>query len=255
MLDLWLFCATMVGIYMIGWFLASIVLKRNDIVDLAWGPGFIVLIVASLVYSENVTLKTLLVGVLVSIWAIRLALHIAPRLIRRSEDFRYANWRKQWGHLVYLRSFFQIYLLQSVVLLAVGSSLVVNAYQPSGFGLISWVGIVVWLTGFSFEAVSDAQLASFLKKPSHKGKLMTSGLWRYSRHPNYFGEIVQWWGIFLVVLPNAYWPLALLSPVTISLLIRFVSGVPLLEKQFRGRAGFATYARKTSLLIPLPPRK
>jgi steroid 5-alpha reductase family enzyme len=172
----------------------------------------------------------------------------------KPEDFRYASWRKQWGNQVMLRSFFQVFMLQGLLLLLVSASITINAFQSSELVWWNWLGVVVWAGGFLFETISDHQLTTFLNNPNNKSKIMDYGLWRYSRHPNYFGEVTQWWGLWLVVLPSTYWYVALLSPVTITLLILFVSGIPLLEKKFASRPGYKAYAKKTSVFIPLPPR-
>jgi steroid 5-alpha reductase family enzyme len=117
------------------------------------------------------------------------------------------------------------------------------------------IGLFVWVVGFLFESIGDKQLSEFIKNPANKGKLMTKGLWKYSRHPNYFGEIVQWWGIWIIALniPNGLY--TIIGPITISILILFVSGIPLLEKKYKGRADFEDYKKRTSIFFPLPPKK
>lgn len=253
--EVFIFVAIMVAIYMTGWFMIATVLKRNDVVDIAWGPGFVLVAVAAMVYAMESTPKAQLLLVLVSIWAARLAIHIWPRIRRKTEDFRYAAWRQQWGKLVYVRSFFQIFMLQGLLMVLVGAGIIVNATQSSGVEWYTWLGVVIWAFGFVFESLSDYQLTRFLRNNKDGAGLMTSGLWRYSRHPNYFGEITQWWGLFIIVLPSMYWYIALISPIVITLLIVFVSGIPMLEKKFRSKAGYQAYARRTSILIPWPPKK
>lgn len=255
MLETFIFSAGIVVLYMFVWFLISVVAKRNDVVDLAWGPGFLVIAITTMLYSHNYSQKAILISGLVAVWATRLFVHIWPRLRTKTEDFRYATWRKQWGKSVYFRSFFQIFILQGLLMILVAAGIVVNSHNSS---LITWynvLGIVIWTTGFMIETISDRQLASFLAKPTNQSRIMTSGLWHYSRHPNYFGEILQWWGLFLIVLPSTFWYVALLSPLTITFLIVFVSGIPLLEKKFATKPGYAEYANRTSVLVPLPPRK
>ena len=150
---------------------------------------------------------------------------------------------------------FQVFLLQGFFMLLISTSAITAFADSFGkLGLLEAAGAVVWLTGFFFESVGDLELSRFVKNPANKGKLMTGGLWRYTRHPNYFGEVTQWWGIFLVVLSSPYGFLAIISPLTITFLILKVSGIPMLEKKYEGRADFAQYKRKTSAFFPLPPR-
>jgi steroid 5-alpha reductase family enzyme len=144
-------------------------------------------------------------------------------------------------------------LLAAVVSLPV---LVVNATQPTPLTVLSFVGLIIWAVGFYFEAVGDYQLKQFISHPSNKGKLMTKGVWNYTRHPNYFGEIAQWWGIFVISLAvSGYWWLAIIGPLVITGLLVFVSGVPLTEKHFASKPGWEEYKRRTSKLLPLPPKQ
>lgn len=248
------FALAVVLIYMTLWFVVSVIKRRNDVVDLAWGSGFIVMAVALMVKANNYSTKMALVATLVTIWGLRLTLHIWPRLRRKSEDFRYAQWRKQWGKFVYLRSFFQVFVLQGVLMVVVGASIVVNAFESSAITPYNWLGVLIWGFGFIFETTADRQLSNFLTNPNNKSAIMDHGLWKYSRHPNYFGEVTQWWGLWLIVIPSGYWWLALVSPLTITVLILFVSGIPLLEKKFMEKPGYKEYAERTSAFFPLPPR-
>ena len=243
-------------LYMSVWFVISLLKKRNDVADVAWGLGFVLLAWASYFLSGEFGIRGLLVNVLVSIWGLRLAWHIHRRNIGKAEDYRYLAWRKEWGKWFYVRSYVQVYLLQGFLLfLIVLPVLLINRSAPTPLGWFDVMGLAVWLFGFYFEAVGDAQLARFMRDPKNKGKLMQSGLWAYTRHPNYFGEVVQWWGIFIISLGSVYSVFALVSPVTITILILFVSGVPLLEKKFAGNPEFEAYKKKTSIFFPLPPKK
>jgi steroid 5-alpha reductase family enzyme len=249
MIDLLLNGLVFVFVYMSTWYVISIILRRNDVADLAWGLGFVGL--AWFMYSRNSGELSLLMAILISVWGVRLANHIFGRLRRTSEDFRYAQWRKNWGDWFYLRSYLQIFIAQGLLMWLVSMCVMVMA--NNGVQTIGWwtgFGIAVWLMGFWFESTADRQLSEFLKKPENKGKLMQSGLWSYSRHPNYFGEISMWWGLWLLALPYPLLILALVSPVTITFFISKVSGVPLLEKKYAGRADWEEYKEKTSVLIP-----
>lgn len=242
-------------VYMNGWFVVSLIKKRNDVADVAWGLGFVFLAWLSFVLSGSGDLRSLLVCCLVSIWGLRLAWHIHKRHKGKPEDYRYQQWRTEWGKWFVLRSYAQIYLLQGMLLFFVVSPvLFINGQHGTAFGFLDLLGLIVWTIGFYFESVGDAQLAAFLKDPVNKGKLMQSGLWAYSRHPNYFGEVTQWWGIWIMALsvPNGFF--GILGPLTISFLILKVSGVPMLEKKMSEHPDFFAYKNRVSEFIPLPPR-
>ncbi|MEI6529381.1 MAG: DUF1295 domain-containing protein [Candidatus Falkowbacteria bacterium] len=253
-MNYYLILALILFVYMSCWFIISILRKRNDIADVAWGLGFVILTWSSFFIAENYSIRSLLVNSLVSIWGFRLAWHIYTRNKGKAEDYRYLAWRKEWGKWFYLRSYFQVYLLQGIFLfLIVSPVLFINHNIGQQFNFFDGLGLLIWLTGFFFEVVGDAQLASFISNPTNKGKLMQTGLWKYSRHPNYFGEVTQWWGLWLVTcsLPGAY--LSIIGPLTITFLILKVSGVPLLEKKMAENLAFAEYKKRTSVFFPLPP--
>ena len=239
--------------YMSLWFVVSLIKKRNDVADVAWGLGFVLMTWASFLLSGDSGTRGILVGALVSIWGLRLAWHIHVRNKGKAEDYRYLAWRKEWGKWFYLRSYVQVYLLQGTLLfLIVLPVLWINKNAGTDIGLLDLLGVAVWLVGFYFEAVGDAQLARFIKNPVNQGKLMQGGLWAYTRHPNYFGEVTQWWGIWIVALsvPNGW--LSIIGPITITFLILKVSGIPMLEKKMEENPEFAEYKRKTSVFLPLP---
>ena len=173
---------------------------------------------------------------------------------KRGEDFRYAAWRARWGRWFVLRSYIQIYLLQGSFLLVISLPILLARRPGPGLGLLDLAGVMVWLAGFGFEAAADAQMGRFKRDPGNRGRIITTGLWRYSRHPNYFGEALMWWGLALIALsvPSG-WP-GLLGPLTITFLLRFVSGVPLLERKYEGRPDFQEYARRTNAFVPWFPK-
>jgi steroid 5-alpha reductase family enzyme len=237
------------------WFVVSLVKKRNDVADVAWGLGFILMSWTSMYLAGDFGMRGLIVSLLVSIWGLRLAWHIHNRNKGKTEDYRYLAWRNEWGKWFYLRSYLQVYLLQGALLfLIVFPVLLINRSVGSGLGLLDIIGVVVWLIGFYFESVGDAQLAKFIKDPANKGKLMQSGLWSYTRHPNYFGEVVQWWGIWLIALSLPMGWIGIVGPLTISILILKVSGIPMLERKMEENPAFADYKRRVSKFFPLPPR-
>lgn len=221
--------------------------------DVVWGLGFVLITWASFFLSDDSGVRGILVGLLVSIWGLRLAWHIHARNKGKAEDYRYLAWRKEWGKWFYSRSYLQVYLLQGMFLfLIVMPVLLINKHAGAELGMLDFIGVAVWLVGFYFEAVGDAQLARFIKDPVNKGKFMQSELWAYTRHPNYFGEVAQWWGIWLIALSVTNGLFGIIGPVTITFLILKVSGIPMLEKKMAENSEFADYKRRTSMFIPLP---
>lgn len=248
--------AILLFLYMSLWFVVSLIKKRNDVADIAWGLGFMLMAWVSFFFSENSGIRGLLVNSLVSIWGLRLAWHIHSRNRGKSEDYRYLAWRKEWGRLFYLRSYLQVYLLQGFLLFLIAIPIItINRNDGLSLGWLDFIGVLVWIIGFYFEAVGDAQLAQFVKNPANKGKIMQNGLWAYTRHPNYFGEVTLWWGIFIISLGNAPFFYTIIGPLTITILILFVSGIPLLEKKYAGNPDFEEYKKRTSVFFPLPTKK
>jgi len=247
--------AAVVLLYMLLWFAVSLVLKRNDVADVAWGGGFIVAALAAVVSRGDVTDRAVLVVVLVVIWGMRLALHIGLRNLGKGEDARYRKWREEWGRNATLRSFFQIYILQGILLLIISLPVIRAIAAPDApLAFTDLLGATVWLTGFLFEAIADRQLLRFKKDPLNRRRIITTGLWRYSRHPNYFGEVTLWWGVFLLALAAPGGWMTIIGPMTITALILGVSGIPMLEKKYEGSAEFDEYKRRTSAFFPLPPK-
>lgn len=241
-------------VYMNIWFVVSIFKKRNDVADIAWGLGFVVVAWSAFIMVGIFSWVAVMVNTLVTIWGVRLAFHIYIRHRGKPEDYRYVEWKKQWGRLFFIRSYIQVFILQGVLLFLIAVPVVyINIYSGT-FSIISSVGFIIWAVGFFFEAVGDYQLSVFIKNPNNKGNIMQSGLWRYTRHPNYFGEVTQWWGIFVVAacLPGGL--VTIVGPITISVLILFVSGVPMLERKYIGNADFDAYKKRTSKFFPLPPK-
>lgn len=236
------------------WFIVSVIKKRNDVADIAWGMGFVLLSWFSF-YISGYSFKALWVNGLVTVWGLRLALHIYMRNKGKREDFRYLAWRKEWGAWFFIRSYLQVYILQGLFLFLIIQPVLFINRSMGTIGVFDVFGLLVWLIGYFFESVGDKQLQEFVSNPANKGKIMDQGLWRYTRHPNYFGEVTQWWGLFLIALsiPGALF--TIIGPITITFLILFVSGVPLLEKKYAGRPDFEAYKKRTSVFFPLPPKR
>jgi len=245
-----------IAIYMTVWYLVARALSRFDVADIAWGPGFIIsVLTAAVAVSERLNPRAYLVMALVIVWGTRLPLHVYLRNRGKPEDARYRSWRQEWGKNAHIRAFFQIFMLQGLLLLVI--SLPITSVMMAGssaFTLLDAAGLFIWAMGFLFEAIGDWQLLRFKKDPAHKGRIIKAGLWRFSRHPNYFGEVTLWWGMYLIALSSgASWPV-IIGPLTITFLILKVSGIPMLEKKYEGNPEFEAYRRQTSAFFPLPPK-
>lgn len=228
--------------------LLSLALHNAAIVDVAWGLGFILVAGVTWLRSPRDEHATWLLLV-VTVWGARLALHIFWRGRGKPEDARYQKLRARFAPF-WWKSFFVVFMLQGVLLLTV-SLPVQLGMAARDFTVVDAVGLAVFVLGFFIEATADLQLA-MCKKP---GEVMARGLWRYSRHPNYFGELVLWWGIGVLALSPSTWWASLLGPALISFLLLRVSGVPMLEEQMQARPGWAEYAARTSAFWPRPPRR
>lgn len=241
-----------VALFFSGMYLIALMRRDNSVADIAWGIGFILVGITGMIVNGTFTLPAVMVMGLVSIWGGRLALHIFSRNLGKGEDFRYQEMRKRWGSLVWLKSFVYVFLLQAVLLLIVSLpiQLVMYSSSPNSSLFTSLVGLFIWVIGFYFESVGDAQLTRFRSNPENKGKIITTGLWSYTRHPNYFGESLMWWGIAIIAAQVQYGYIGFIGALTITIMVRFVSGVPLLEKKYAGRADWEAYVKKTPVFFP-----
>lgn len=229
--------------------------QRYDTVDTFWGAGFALVAVLGFALSaaEGATSIRIVVTVLTVLWGLRLAIYLHLRNRNKPEDRRYAAMVQRAGRNPGRRIFLRVYLMQGAVLWFV--SLPVLAAQVGVFGPLAWVGVAVWLVGFGFETVGDEQLRRFSADPANRGQVLDSGLWRYTRHPNYFGDACVWWGLYLLACSTWAGVATVLSPVVMTLLLARGSGKPTLEKDIeQRRPGYADYVRRTSGFIPLPPR-
>lgn len=253
LIDSFGFVSILVFCYMTVWFLIALVLKRNDVADIAWGIGFVLVAVVLYVKGGVVFDRGFLATLLVLIWGTRLSYHIFRRNSKKPEDRRYAAWRVEWGNWFVLRSYLQIFMLQGVLLILVVSPvIIINTLRGAGgaWNLLDVLGLAVWMFGFYFESVGDRQLRNFLSNPENKGKILNTGLWKYTRHPNYFGEVTQWWGLGIIALSVPFGWLGLVGPLTITFLILKVSGVPMLEKSMAENPLFDEYRKTTSMFLP-----
>lgn len=255
-MNIYLQSILLVFVYMTCFFIAAQFKKNNSIVDIGWGIGFVFIAVYTIIASGNFSLRPILVTSLVATWGIRLFYHILKRNKGKAEDFRYVAMRKQWGKWVVPRAFFQVFMLQGLIMLIISYPVIMNNSTYNGeIGLLELVGLAIWIIGFLFETIGDMQLKNFLKNRDLKSRIMKDGLWKYTRHPNYFGESTMWWGIFIITINSKSGLLGIISPLTITLLLLFVSGVPLLEKHYEGNKEFQEYAKVTNKFIPWFPKK
>ena len=243
-------------IYMTVFFIIALIIKNNSIVDIGWGFGFVAVTLILTAYTWPASSRDIIVLLVILLWGIRLSVFIYLRNRGKEEDFRYAAWRKQWGKNAAWMAFFKVFMLQGIVMWIVLLPVIINfSGSAKNIGITETAGLIIFLAGFLTETISDYQLARFKNDPENKGKIITTGLWRYSRHPNYFGEALLWWGIFIITVNTGFGWAGILSPVIMSLLLRFGSGVPMLEEKYRKREDFISYAEKTPVFIPFIGRK
>jgi len=247
--------AVVLGLYMLCLFVIGSALRNNAIADVGYGMGVVVAIVGGLLTTTATVTVLILIG-LVILWAMRLSLRIYIKNHGKPEDPRYRAWREAWGTHVLIHSFFKVYVVQGIVIYIMATPILLAlAYQQTPLTVFVYSGIALWCIGFFFESVGDYQLDRFLRTKPPQGSIMTTGLWRYSRHPNYFGESLMWWGIALSAV--SFSPLGVIgfiSPILITYLLLYVSGIPLLEARWKDNPQWQAYAQKTSAFFPLPPR-
>jgi steroid 5-alpha reductase family enzyme len=236
----------------------SVIIKNVSIVDLFWGFGFVVVNAFFVFASGELNARKILMLVLVSVWGLRLSIYLAWRNLGKGEDFRYQEFRRKYGPERYWWiSYFQTFLLQGVLMMIISLPLLAisSGAGSNTLGAIDFIGILVWLTGFTFEAGGDLQLAMFKRNPKNKGQVLDTGFWKYTRHPNYFGDSAVWWAYALFsIAAGGYWQI--IGSVIMTLLIIKVSGVALLEKTLTvAKPQYQDYIRKTSAFLPWFPKR
>jgi steroid 5-alpha reductase family enzyme len=235
----------------------SLPLKNASIVDIVWGAGFVVVAWVAYAVGDGTESRRLLLACMVTLWGGRLAVYLYLRNHGKGEDPRYAAMRKRRGDAFAVQSLWLVFGLQGVLMWIVSLPVQVGsvADQPTSLGPVEIVGIIVFTVGVYFEAMGDLQLSQFKADPRNEGQVMDQGLWRYTRHPNYFGDFCVWWGLYAIAIAtgDAWWAVA--GPLIMSALLLRVSGVTLLERHMQQRKpGYEHYARRTSAFFPRPPR-
>jgi steroid 5-alpha reductase family enzyme len=242
---------------LLGWFI-SLIYRNVTIVDTLWGLGFIMIAWLTFFMADGFYGRKMLITLLVTLWGLRLSLHLTLRNWGHGEDPRYESWREKSGDRFWLVSLFKVFVLQAVFMWAIALALQWGQFSsvPAKFTALDYAGTGVWVIGFFFEAISDWQLSRFKADPSNKGRVMDQGLWAYSRHPNYFGECLIWWGIFLITLatPSSGW--TIISPIIITVVLLKMTGVPMMEKTIvHTRPGYSNYIARTNSFFPWFPQK
>jgi steroid 5-alpha reductase family enzyme len=256
--ELMLVSAAVIAALMLFTWLVSLALDDVSIVDIVWSLGFVLIAWTCFAIADGSTARKALVVSLTTIWGVRLALHMFWRKRGEEEDFRYRAMRSRHGKRFRVSSLWLVFGLQGLGMWAV--SLPVQAAQvsetPADLALLDLAGVAIWCVGMLFEVGGDLQLKRFLSDPRNRGKVMRSGLWHYTRHPNYFGDFCVWLGIFVVALAtetgDAWW--SVIGPITMLLIFVRFFGVPLMEPHLARREGYGDYVRRTSAFFPWPPK-
>jgi len=244
----------LVGLFTLLWGV-SLRLRDAGIIDPCWGLGFVLVAWLSFVMNHPMTWRACLISILTTVWGLRLSFYLLKRNLGHGEDRRYVAMRQHHGPRFWWVSLFTVFLLQALVLWFIAWPLQAACVLKSqkSLGLLDWLGVALWLIGFLFEAIGDWQLVKFKSAPENVGKVLDRGLWRFTRHPNYFGDNCVWWGIYLIAVGSGAW-WTILSPLLMTILLLYVSGVSLLERTIVDRRPeYAAYQSRTSAFFPWPP--
>lgn len=231
----------------------SVYIEDASIIDIFWGPGFVICNWVTLfMIASDIADRQWLVHALVTLWGLRLALHLFVRNVGTGEDARYRRWREQGGPNWWLKTSYRIYLFQGLIMMVVAAPVIVvnMSTGQTGLGWLDLLGLVVWLAGFSFETVADQQLVNFKRNPANAGKVMDTGLWRYSLHPNYFGDALQWWGLWIIVVSAPGGIFTIAGPILMTAIFLYVSNGVLERALARSRPDYAAHIGKTSRFFP-----
>jgi steroid 5-alpha reductase family enzyme len=257
MTEAMLVAAITISCVMVATWLVSLVLKNASIVDIVWGLGFVITSWVLAMTIDGDSTRQILLAVMVGLWGLRLGGYLAKRNIGHGEDWRYKAMRKKKGARFGLISLVTVFGLQGVLMWIVSLPVMFgNSDATPGVGPLAVIGVMVWAVGLSFEAIGDWQLVQFKKDPNNAGKVMQTGLWSLTRHPNYFGDALLWWGIGIVGAETGSGVIGFIGPVVMTVFLLRVSGVPMLERSLmKRREGYAEYAARTSAFIPRPPKR
>ncbi len=250
----WVLLVAAMGLMTVMW-LSSLPIENAGIIDIVWGPVFALMgFVGVLAFDRSLDPVTIGALAMVTLWAVRLGLHLAVRNLGKPEDFRYRKFREAAGSSFAIRSLFTIFWLQALLAWVVfGPVIGFMLAEPVSWGIAQSVGLALFVFGFLFETIADWQLTRFKADPANKGKVLSTGLWGLSRHPNYFGEAVLWWGIFVFVAPAGGWPFVI-GPILITWMLMKVSGVTMLEKGLaKQKPAYQAYVENVPTFFPKLP--
>lgn len=250
-------------VYFTAIFIYAQILKNNSIVDIGWGMGFVIGSWVTLLTTESPTLLSYLVVAFITVWGVRLSVRLFKRNWGRPEDFRYAQWREEWGKNVVITAFFRVFMIQALINFIVGSAaystIRYNTFSGGIDSIFVYGGLLIALIGLYFEVVGDEQLRKNIEENKRKGtkSLIQTGLWSITRHPNYFGEILIWVGLYLVgftllftqAVHPLYYGLLIISPLLMSIVLIKIS-TPLLEKNMEKYAGWDEYSKRVPMIFP-----
>ncbi|MFM7120618.1 MAG: DUF1295 domain-containing protein [Gammaproteobacteria bacterium] len=227
----------------------SVRITDASIIDMAWGPLFVAMVWVLLAVGGEPAFKSWLVSLLVTLWGLRLAFHLIGRNLGAGEDRRYQLWRQHGGPQWWLVTYWRIYLLQGGIALVVATPIVAAFHAPGGFGVLGALGVLVWAAGFVWELLADIQLTRFRAEPGSGGRILDTGLWSLCRHPNYFGDALQWWGLGLLTLGASTW-WSLIGPLAMTAVFLYISN-DVLERGMRKRhADYERYIAETPTFFP-----
>lgn len=251
---LWKNLAVLVAISGILWTICCL-LRNVNLIDIFWAIGFVLMAWFSLLFGDRFLLRPVALTAMVTIWGLRLSGYLAWRNLGKAEDYRYAAMRQNHGSRFAIVSLFTVFGLQGALIWIIAMPIQIGILSSGDWQAWRWLGVAVWMTGLLFESVGDFQLAAFKADPANRGQVMNRGLWRLTRHPNYFGDFLVWWGLYLVAAEKESWWWTIVAPALMSFLLIRVSGVRLLESSLRHRiSGYEEYVARTSSFLPWPPR-
>ena len=248
-------------------FIVGTIKKNNGIMDIFYGPCFFVVALTSMVFyfilNNSINFRQITITILVLIWSLRLATYVFIRNRGKPEDYRYKAMRERWATNIVLKSLIRVYIFQGIVIFIVSFPIWFtnsSANPPLDnlldfYGITLWLGVIIWLIGFLFETFGDYQLYKFKQDPNNKGKVLDKGLWKYTQHPNYFGEVTQWWGIYVITIAVPFGFISIVGPIFITYMIIKVSGIRLLDKHYEGDDEYTNYKKRTRLFFPWFPKK
>lgn len=247
--------AIAIASFMLAMWVISLVIGDVSIVDIGWGAGFVIVAWATAAAAGTWSTVAVMLVAATTVWGLRLALYLAWRNLGHGEDRRYARMRERRGPAFRWQSLYVVFGLQGAIMWIVSLPQQATADATADPGVLSWAGIVVWVVGVAWETTADVQLARFKADPANRGTVLDRGVWRWSRHPNYFGDAVAWWGMYLVAASAGGW-WTVVSPVVMTFLLMRVSGVTLLERDLtRTKPAYEAYVASTNAFVPGPKKR